>query len=246
VAIAKRKGSSFVAALPDTAKEQYGLKKSEASTGDDVMPNDDPKGTNGTPTEDQKPGGEPVAKGEDDAAVRLQKAEETAAELRTRLEKAEATATEERNIRLNREFLAKAEGLTHLPTSTLPATLLKAEDGAERSSTEVVAGALRELSEKAPGAASVLMPMLEQANTLLAKGEMFAERGSGTSSMPGSANGKIEALAQQIQKSETGKNGQPLTPEQAYARALNTPEGRRLYEETRVIGNGQHHALAGR
>lgn len=118
--------------------------------------------------------------------------------LREQLAKTEAIANQERESRLTREFLAKAEAYAHVPGL----------------SKEELAGLLRTVTEANPEAAEKLETVLRSTDASLAKSELFRERGSSMSSPGGTgALAQMEALAQGIANSEP-----TITKAQAMAR----------------------------
>ncbi len=248
IRIAKSKGAAFAAKLPDAWTTATATAKAEndptagatgvqpTTTGDTEMPDEvktDPVVEPAT-----------INKAELSPEVRayLEKSEADAKALRSELDATKTTlddvskiAKAEQDLRVHGTFMRKAEELAHLPLTFDAVAMAKAEDGTERGPVELFAGALRELHEKAPGAEAILLPMLQTADLAMAKSELFREFGSGAggSSQAGSAQGRVKALATEIQKSEKAADGSALSYAQAYDIAVTRdPE---LYESTRAL-----------
>ncbi|CAB4195116.1 hypothetical protein UFOVP1279_48 [uncultured Caudovirales phage] len=135
-----------------------------------------------------------------DPAIRelIEKAEE-------RAEVAEAIAFDERNIRIEREWIAKA--------ATMPMITERPEE---------LAIILKELDDADPELAEVITAILSAADRQIAKGNLFNEFGSSASTRLG---GEVAAATSSIQKSDPS-----LTPEQAMVRAMELDDS--LYNES--------------
>lgn len=150
-----------------------------------------------------------ASKKEDDPLkVALAKADPTIRSIiekqQQQIEEAQAIAKAERDARLEREFLAKAENLRMI--SEAPSEL---------------AGTLRKLHDLDPKVAGEVEKMLQTANTQIAKGNLFAEFGKGGAETTISKS--VEGRAEQLMKADPS-----LTKEQAIAQAYaNDPT---LYE----------------
>lgn len=129
-------------------------------------------------------------------------------EVRAQLAKTEAIANAEREARLQREYLAKAESYSHLPGLSKDelATVLRAVDGN-------------------PEVAEKLTTLLSAANASIAKSELFRERGSSAGNTgSGSAFAKMEQMAQALAKEDSS-----LTTAKAWAKVQrDNPE---LYQQ---------------
>ena len=131
--------------------------------------------------EDEKKAREAIQKRLDEAeaarvALEKQVAEEKAAkdEINKRLD-------EERNKRILKEFMEKAGSIPSL------------------GKPEEVAPILKDLSEKAPQSYALLEPILKAMDARIQEGSIFDELGrSGTSSVAGSAEEKLKAIAKSI------------------------------------------------
>ena len=109
---------------------------------------------------------------------------------------ARAEAEAERNLRLEREFISKAESLP----------MLAADAG-------TLAGILTDLSKIDPALAAEVEGLLTAANAAITKGSLFAEFGTDASPLGGTDVAEIKA--QEILKTNPG-----MTPEQAMVQAL--------------------------
>jgi hypothetical protein len=117
----------------------------------------------------------------------LEKAESDRAEDRKRAEKAEKIAKEERNTRLTKEFVAKAEDYKALA--------VKAED---------FGPVLKEASEKlSEEAFEALEKALNAADEGLAKSELFKEQGANGVPEPGDAFQEATRKAAELRKSDS-------------------------------------------
>jgi len=140
-----------------------------------------------------------VAKGE---RVEISKAELTA--LQTQVAEAQAIAKFERDQRVDREFLTKAEALTHVPGDR----------------TEI-AKAMRQISDAAPEAYATVETVLKAANEGLRQSRAFQAIGSealGSALAKGDAGAawsQVKGLAAEIRKTET-----KLSEAQALDRAM--------------------------
>lgn len=150
-----------------------------------------------------------AAKPEDPLKVALAKADPT---IRAVIEKqqeeikeATALAKAEREARLEREFLAKAENLRMI--SETPSEL---------------AGTLRKLYDANPEEAAKVEKMLQTANTQIAKGNLFTELGAGGAEITISKS--VEGRAEQLMKADPA-----LSREQAIARVY--ADDPNLYEQ---------------
>jgi hypothetical protein len=135
-----------------------------------------------------------------DPAIRelIEKAEERASV-------AEAIAFDERNLRIEREYIAKA--------ATMPMITERPEE---------LAIILKELNDADPELADVITAILSAADRQIAKGNLFNEFGSSASTPIG---GEVAAAMATIQKSDP-----TLTPEQAMVRAMELDDS--LYNES--------------
>lgn len=126
--------------------------------------------------------------------------------VRELLEKAQAEAAEaqeiakaEREARLNREFLEKADSLPHV--------------GGERGE---VASLLKELSEKVDAESfAKVEEILRAANEQISEGELFKTAGMTGAGTTGDAYAQIESLAKNLQESDAN-----LSFEQAFDKVL--------------------------
>lgn len=136
-----------------------------------------------------------------DPAIRslIEKAEQRAAE-------AEAVAKAERDLRVHREFVAKAEAM--------PMITERPEDLAE---------VFKAVSDVDPQLGQVIVDILAAANEQIAKGSLFAEFGSEATNFPGSE--RLTAKADEIRKSNP-----EMTPEQAAVAAMESDPS--LYDES--------------
>lgn len=135
--------------------------------------------------------------------VSLTRAEHAA--LMARIAKSEADAKQadeiaraERDLRVTREFTAKAEALPYIP-----------------GTPEQVAKAMREIAEKAPDAWAFLEPTLSSVNATLSRSEGFKVYGAGAGPDANSPVAQLTAKAEEIRKAEP-----ELTKEQAMSRAM--------------------------
>jgi hypothetical protein len=117
----------------------------------------------------------------------LAKAEADRAEDRKRVEKAENLAKEERDARLTKEFVAKAEGFKGLPT--------KAEEFGP------VLKAANEKLTKDESAA--LETVLKAANEAIEKGELFKEQGVNGAAAKSGALEEATRKAEELRKSDS-------------------------------------------
>lgn len=122
------------------------------------------------------------------------------------IEEAQAIAKAEREARLEKEFLAKAENLRMI--SDKPSDL---------------AGTLRKLHDLDAETATVVEKYLQTANTQIAKGNLFLELGSGGAEITISKS--VEGRAEQLMKADP-----KLTKEQAVAMAYESDPS--LYDES--------------
>ena len=128
-------------------------------------------------------------------------------ELLKRLERAEEIAKAERDLRLTKEFIAKAE-------DELPALPIKPEE---------FGPVLKQLHELDEGLYEKVFEVLKSTNELLAKGEFFKEIGSSVE-QPASAREKLKAKAEELMKANPG-----MSRAEAYERVIKSePE---LYYE---------------
>lgn len=142
---------------------------------------------------------------EGDASTDLVKSDPVVRGLIAKVEQAESIAKAERDERLRRDYIAKAEGYTMLSTDADQfGAILKSVD--ENLDAET-ATALREVLDRAQGA--------------LDAAKLFGELGS---SQVAKTSGRLDAAAQEIRKSDPS-----LTHEQAVAKALDNDPA--LYEE---------------
>lgn len=121
-----------------------------------------------------------IAKADPETRARLEKAE-------ARAEKAEQIAKEERDARLEKEFVAKAEELT----GSLPTT------GAD------LGPVLKEANEKLDKASyERLEELLKAANAGIESGELFKEQGAGGAQPAGDAFEEATRKAEEIRKAD--------------------------------------------
>lgn len=120
---------------------------------------------------------------------------------RAQAEAAEATALAkaERETRLRREFLSKAEGMKHLSEEP-----------------QQLADLLYEISDRDPELASRVEDVLAKAEAGIASGDLFKSLGSDAAFAP-SVEAKIETVAKALREADPA-----LTAEQARARAFTT------------------------
>jgi chorismate mutase len=138
---------------------------------------------------------EELAKSE---AERVSLAKEVS-DLKARLAKAESVAKAEQEIRLTREYLAKAESYRRVPGI----------------SSEDLATVIRTVTEADPEKAAKLEAMLAATNSSMAKSELFREIGSSANGFTGQgALAKMQAAATAIAKEDP-----KLTPEKAMSEA---------------------------
>lgn len=155
---------------------------------------------------------------EDDVEKFLKSADPRLAEIVksavSRAEAAETIAKRERDLRLEREFIAKSDELSHLPA--------KAD--------EVVA-LLKAVHEGAPRAANAFEELLKRCNSALAEGAIYKSEGQGETSESNTIVARWDSAVENIRKNADG-----LSYEQAFAAALDqNPE---LYEEY-LTGKGR-------
>lgn len=155
------------------------------------------------------------------AAVRVWK-EKIASD--ARLAKIEKQLADERDVRITKEFIEKAAEFKHLGVKTEDLGLV-----------------LKELSEKAPGAAALMEPILKSLDQKIAAGGIYSEIGTSRSGSTGApvarndsfnapteAEGKINQIAKGlVEKDGTGK----VTQLQAIAKAWR--DNPTLYREHR-------------
>ena len=124
-----------------------------------------------------------------------------------RAEAAETIAKRERDLRLEKEFIAKAEDLSHLPAK----------------SDEVVA-LLKAVHTGAPRAAGAFEELLKRCNSAMAEGDIYKSEGQDESYATSSAVARWDSAVEAVRKSDDS-----LSYEQAFASALDqNPD---LYEE---------------
>lgn len=147
------------------------------------------------------------------ARVVIEKAEKDAEAVRVRLEKVELERAAEKVSLRKAELvsLAKSE-LTHVPG-------LSSDD---------LGGVLQAIEEKAPDAFAKLVPVLKSASAVVRESGAFSQIGSPMAGSGGPTD-QLNAMAVEIKKAEPA-----LTKEQAYAKALETPEGQALYNRTQA------------
>lgn len=140
----------------------------------------------------------------------LEKAEAEAVETRKRLEKAEEIAKAERDMRVTREFVAKAEEMPALPIKAdeFGPVLKRAAEALESDDFDAIEN------------------VLKTANEQLAKGELFKEMGRS-----GDVSGETDAVENVQRKAEELRKADPsLTPFQAMERAMREdPEAQARY-----------------
>jgi hypothetical protein len=140
----------------------------------------------------------------DTARAAVEKAEaerdEAIAKAEKKADKAEGIAKAEREIRVGREFVAKAEAFEALPIG-------KAEDFGP------VLKAVHEKLDKAD--ADALDVVLKAADEQIKKGELFKEMGRGGQPEAGDAFSKMQKAAEDIKKAEPS-----LTADQAMSKAM--------------------------
>jgi hypothetical protein len=150
-----------------------------------------------------------AAKPEDPLTVALAKADPTIRAViekqQQEIQEATALAKAEREARLEREFLAKAENLRMI----------------SESPTEL-AGTLRKLYDADPDVAAKVEGLLKTADTQIAKGNLFTELGAGGAEITISKS--VEGRAEQLMKTEP-----TLSREQAIARVY--ADDPTLYEQ---------------
>lgn len=123
--------------------------------------------------------------------------EKRVADAEARAQAAEEVAKAERNERLTREAIAKAQSFDKLALNP-----------------EEFGPVLKRLRETSPEDAAKVEAALAAANEAVTKGALFAEIGTAGAG-PTDAEGKIEKAAQEIRKAEPS-----LTKEQAFSKAL--------------------------
>jgi len=124
-----------------------------------------------------------------------------------RAEAAERIAKRERDLRMEKEFIAKADAFSALP--------------AKRD--EIVA-ILKAVNEDAPRAASAIEELLKRCNGALAESGIFKSEGQGETGTTSTTVAQWDSAVDTIRKADTS-----LSYEQAFAKALDQhPE---LYEE---------------
>ena len=124
-----------------------------------------------------------------------------------RAEAAETIAKRERDLRLEKEFIAKADDLSHLPAK----------------SDEVVA-LLKAVHTGAPRAAGAFEELLKRCNSAMAEGDIYKSEGQDESYATSSAVARWDSAVEAVRKSDDS-----LSYEQAFASALDqNPD---LYEE---------------
>ena len=132
----------------------------------------------------------------------------------SRAEAAETIAKRERDLRLEKEFIAKADDLSHLPA--------KAD--------EVVA-LLKAVNDGAPRAAGAFEELLKRCNSALAEGAIYKSEGQSETGEAATVVARWDSAVEAVRKSDDS-----LSYEQAFASALDqNPE---LYEEY-LTGKGR-------
>lgn len=132
-----------------------------------------------------------------------------AADNRRRTTEAEKIAKEERELREKKDFLAKSAELKNLPG--------KVEDRGTL---------LHRLHKADPELAKEVGDELAKANTALSESELLKEYGRGYQPT-GEAMAQLETLAKELVTKAAGS----MTKEQAFAKAIDTEEGKRLYNQ---------------
>lgn len=159
---------------------------------------------------------EPVAidKNELSPAVReaLEKAEARAAAADERIEKAESIAKQEQDLRVTREFVAKAELIPNVAGDT-------------KSFGPVLKAASEALS---PEHYALLEERLDAANEQINKGELFTQLGKSGDGKRGTGADEIARNADELRKADNSLSGF-----QAMRRAARTPEGERYLQNVR-------------
>ncbi len=128
------------------------------------------------------------------------------AKAEARAEAAEAIAKAERDLRIHREFVAKAESMPMLTENP-----------------EQFAEVLKALNEASPELCEVVTDIFAAANNQIAKGNLFTEFGSSAVSYPGAD--RADAVADDIRKANPG-----MTYEQALTAAYEADPS--LYNES--------------
>ena len=145
--------------------------------------------------------------------ARLEKLEKAETEAADRIEKAEKLAKAERDVRITREFVAKAETMGHVAGDAEEfGKLLKA--ASESMSKEDF---------------EYLEQRLNAANEQIAKGSLFEQMGSSDSSGPADEGGQALALkAEEIRKADPS-----VSQYEAMLRASRGDEGKRYSQAVR-------------
>ncbi|MCL6597951.1 MAG: hypothetical protein K6T81_04355 [Alicyclobacillus macrosporangiidus] len=131
-------------------------------------------------------------------------------EMEKRAREAEEIAKRERDERVLREYIAKAQAFRGLPVQP-----------------EEFGKVLKALAEKAPEEYQKVEDVLKAADEAIAKGKLFAELGKGGSGVTVGAYAQLQSIA----KSKMEASGGKLTMEQAFAEAAK--ENPNLYEQYR-------------
>jgi hypothetical protein len=131
-------------------------------------------------------------------------------ELEKRAKEAEEVAKRERDERVLREYVAKAQAFRGLPVQP-----------------DEFGKVLKSLAEKAPEEYQKVEDVLKAADEAIAKGKLFAEVGKSGGGTTGGALAQLESIA----KSKMEASGGTLTKEQAFAKACE--ENPTLYEQYR-------------